>query len=124
VLIYFYLPALRADSFPDEIWADRFIRGDVALSSRASNAELFVSRFDEFYAALVATRRRITGRTARDRIELVIANYASSNALWFNVCVDRFRFHFSLSLRSFFFFFLAFLSLFFIFLHVDMERKL
>lgn len=85
VLIYFYLPELRAVSFAEDIWVDRFLRDEALLVPPHANRDAFHTCYDAFFAALVQTRRAITHRTARNRIELVIANYAASNSLWFEV---------------------------------------
>lgn len=92
VAIYFAIPELRVNTFPFEIWADRFLNNKELLSDEFDDNHRFFERDPKgFRAALMKRRWKIRHHPAKgDNIEEMISGYVQRNDAWDEIWVDVF----------------------------------
>jgi hypothetical protein len=92
VVLYFAIPGLREKTFPFEIWADRFLRDRVLLSTEhGTNQAFFEVNPDGFRSALLKKRWDIRHGPCRgDRIEEMIYGYVARNDEWDRIWAECF----------------------------------
>jgi hypothetical protein len=92
VVVYFAIPDLRVQTFPFEIWADRFLASKVLLSSDYTDNHRFFSHDPKgFRAALMRQRWKIRHNpTPGDKIEAMISGYTKRNDAWDQIWSDAY----------------------------------
>lgn len=91
VIVYFEMPSLRKQTFPFEIWADRFLENRVKLhADYLDNFDLFEQDKDLFWNSLVEKRNIATfNPIVGDQSEQLVSKYQSANREWLNIWRDK-----------------------------------